>query len=146
MGPFTLLCNYCPWSSAKHGIEFEKPTSISTQLSKMKTAASDINNNFTQARTYYTQKGKQQQDELSNASSSLGRMLAMYSSSLGGLSGSKSKGSFGKSKNEENSEFSGIMEVNESEELEIINRMRNANFEDSKSRDLVPPRTFLTQS
>lgn len=128
MGPFTLLCNYCPWSSAKHGIQFEKPTSISTQLSKMRTAATELNTHFSKARTYYTQKGKQQ-DELSNAPSSLSRMMAMYSA-IGGLSGSKSKASFGKGKSEENSEIDGVMEVNESDELEMINRMRNANFED----------------
>lgn len=33
-GPYILLCNHCLWSSAEIGIEFEKPTSITTQLAE----------------------------------------------------------------------------------------------------------------
>lgn len=39
-GPFILLCSHCLWSTQDIGIEFDKPTSITTQLAaKLKAAA-----------------------------------------------------------------------------------------------------------
>ncbi|KAH0607064.1 uncharacterized protein H6S33_003052 [Morchella sextelata] len=39
-GPYVLLCPHCHWSSSEIGIEFEKPTSITTQLAqKLKTVS-----------------------------------------------------------------------------------------------------------
>ncbi|KAL7271971.1 hypothetical protein RUND412_005247 [Rhizina undulata] len=33
-GPYTLLCSHCLWSSSEIGIEFDKPTSITAQLTQ----------------------------------------------------------------------------------------------------------------
>jgi hypothetical protein len=44
--PYTLNCMYCQWSSTEIGLEFEKPTGISGQLSQRKSPFADEKEEF----------------------------------------------------------------------------------------------------
>lgn len=134
-GPFLLLCNFCHWFSAKVGIEFQKPTSITTQLSKMQTAAASSIEEFDKLKLHYSQKGKAAQEEYAG-SGALNRLIGMYS----GITGKR--GLVGKSKKVEVGEAPEVQEIEN--EDEIIEQMRRCGFGDCNYSLLLAGRYMLT--
>ncbi|KAF3928978.1 hypothetical protein ABW19_dt0201839 [Dactylella cylindrospora] len=119
VGPFTLFCNHCHWTTSdiKPPIQLDKPTSISAQLSKLTPSSEDTE--FTRLKQHYAQQLGNAQEDFTNSPAALTRLMGLYAGL--GSSGTSRKGRGVKKL--EMKEIDRPREVVEEQEMEIVERM-----------------------
>ena len=155
-GPYSLTCHYCHWSSREIGLEFEKPSNLTTQLAKQLKAASgekrkpkfaEFSTNdtlFGKLKSHYSSQGIGVQgsglgvgrgDEYGTSPGTLSRLMGLYTGGIGGIGGKRNISGFGSrgrdvaGKKIELTEMEDVDVV--ADEMDMLDKLFNSEYDDS---------------
>ncbi|KAF8477330.1 dynactin p62 family-domain-containing protein [Kalaharituber pfeilii] len=152
LGPYTLTCHYCHWSSREIGLEFEKPSNLTAQLAKQLKAAAGEKNKpkyaqfstqdelFSKLKAHYSSQGigasgsglsASRGDDYGPSPGTLSRLMGLYTGGLAkrNISGLGTRGRDMSGKKTELTEMEGVEEIGD--EREIIERLMSVEFDET---------------